>query len=159
MTKKIEAAAAALAAISLGGAVAFAAFTLLGPAMLPLRSGLAICAGIAAGLVGKAALDRADVSASTYSVATFKPRAIEAAEESVERTDVEETPLVLDDVLHAVGPDARVVRLFDASKMPSPAELKARVDRYLGQGASWAKSPDASQALVEALTELRRSLR
>lgn len=70
-----------------------------------------------------------------------------------------EDALILDDVLDAVGPDSRVVRLFDASAMPSPAELKARVDRYLGQDAAWARSPDASQALVDALTELRRSLR
>ena len=91
----------------------------------------------------------------------FEPVRLDSrsTEEPVELIAVQEAPLVLDDVLHAVAPDARVVRLFDPSAMPSPAELKARVDRYLGQGASWAKSPDASQALVDALTELRRSLR
>lgn len=64
--------------------------------------------------------------------------------------------LVLDDVLAQLGEGSRVVRLFDASGMPTPGQLRARIDRHLGQAAP--VSPDASAALHEALAELRRSL-
>lgn len=64
--------------------------------------------------------------------------------------------LVLDDVLADLGEDSRVVRLFDASAMPTPGQLRARIDRHLGQAA--VASTDASAALHEALAELRRSL-
>ena len=67
-------------------------------------------------------------------------------------------PLMLDDILSQIGPDARVVRLFDRKAMPTPAELKARIDSHLGQVPP-APLSDASQALSEALAQLRRSLR
>jgi hypothetical protein len=65
-----------------------------------------------------------------------------------------EEPLALDDILAELGPDSRVVRLFDPASMPSPAELSARIDRRRHPA-----SVDASEALHEALAELRRSLR
>lgn len=65
--------------------------------------------------------------------------------------------LVLDDVLAKLEDLSRVVRLFDASAMPSPGELKGRIDRHL-DGAS-SPPPDASQSLHDALSELRRNLR
>jgi hypothetical protein len=68
-------------------------------------------------------------------------------------------PLVLDDILAEIGPDARVVRLFDRKAMPTPGQLKSRIDRHLGQGSSDAAQSDASQALSDALAELKRSLR
>jgi hypothetical protein len=67
--------------------------------------------------------------------------------------------LLLDDVLAELGGDSRVVRLFDASAMPTPGQLQARIDRHLNRTESQAASPDASGALHEALAELRRSLR
>jgi hypothetical protein len=67
--------------------------------------------------------------------------------------------LVLDDILAEIGPDSRVVRLFDRSAMPTPAQLRSRIDRHRGQAAAAANAPDASQALSDALAELRRSLR
>lgn len=70
-----------------------------------------------------------------------------------------EEPLVLDDVLAALGPDSRVVRLFDPAAMPTPGQLNARIERHLETGAPPAPSQDASQALHDALSELRRSLR
>jgi hypothetical protein len=70
-----------------------------------------------------------------------------------------EEPLVLTDVLYELGSDSRVVRLFDPSKMPTPGQLKSRVDRHLEREAPPAAPSDASQALSEALAELRRSLR
>lgn len=67
--------------------------------------------------------------------------------------------LVLDDVLAKLEDLSRVVRLFDASAMPSPGELKSRIDRHLDGAAPSSPPPDASQALHDALSELRRNLR
>jgi hypothetical protein len=81
----------------------------------------------------------------------------------------EEAPLVLDDILAEIGPEARVVRLFDRRAMPAPeltpGQLQSRIADRLGNGAplsapfNMAEAPDASQALSAALAELRRSLR
>jgi len=69
-----------------------------------------------------------------------------------------EEPLVLDDILGELQPDARVVRLFDPAAMPTPGQISAHIDRHLA-GTSEATDPhDASQALHDALAELRRSL-
>lgn len=67
-------------------------------------------------------------------------------------------PLVLDDILAEIGPDSRVVRLFDRRSMPTPGQLQARIDGHLRQ-TSGSAVPDASEALSNALAELRRSLR
>jgi len=67
--------------------------------------------------------------------------------------------LVLDDVLANLEEDSRVVRLFDPSAMPTPCQLRARIDRHLGRTPHEATAPDASAALHEALAELRSSLR
>jgi len=67
-------------------------------------------------------------------------------------------PLVLDDILGDIGPDSRVVRLFDPSAVPTPGQLRTRIDRHLDEAASPAASADATQALFEALAQLRRSL-
>ena len=67
--------------------------------------------------------------------------------------------LVLDDVLAKLGDLSRVVRLFDAPAMPSPGELKGRIDRHLDGTSPSSPPPDASQALHDALSELRRNLR
>ena len=68
-----------------------------------------------------------------------------------------EEPLVLEDVLE-VEPDSRVIRMFDRTAMPTPGQLNDRIERHLEGGAPPAPQ-DASQALHEALAELRRSLR
>lgn len=85
-----------------------------------------------------------------------------------------EGPLDLDDILAEIGPDARVVRLFDRKAMPAaaatPAQLQARIAEHLGAERledeatpiappNLAGPSDASQALSAALAELRRSLR
>lgn len=66
--------------------------------------------------------------------------------------------LVLDDVLADLGDDSRVVRLFDPSAMPTAGELRVRIERHLDGSRDAAALPDASRALIDALTELRRSL-
>lgn len=70
----------------------------------------------------------------------------------------EETPaeeLVLDDVLEALGPESRVVRLFEAND--TAGEMQERIDRHLNSGPR--PVPDATQELHDALAALRRSLR
>ena len=71
---------------------------------------------------------------------------------------LEPEPLELDDVLAQLEPDSRVVQLFDRKAMPTPGQLQSRIEDHLGHRAP-ATQHDASQALSEALAELRRSLR
>ena len=95
-----------------------------------------------------------------FPVPTFPP--FEADELVLSAADrVHETledALELDDVLAEPAPDARVVRLFDPAAMPAPGPLKAGIERHLEEGKG-ATPPDASQALYDALNELRRSIR
>jgi hypothetical protein len=70
-----------------------------------------------------------------------------------------EEPLILDDILPELGPDSRVVSLFDPATIPTPAQLNESIERHFRRGTSPAGSQDASQALHDALAELRRSLR
>lgn len=67
-----------------------------------------------------------------------------------------EDELVLDDILAALDADSRVVRLFARDEMPTAGQLKDRIDRHLGGALPQA---DASQALNDALSDLRRSLK
>jgi hypothetical protein len=70
-----------------------------------------------------------------------------------------EEELVLNDILEKLGPQSRVVRLFDPAAMPTPAQLNDRIERHLRGGSRTAPPADASEALYQALDELRRSLR
>lgn len=70
-----------------------------------------------------------------------------------------EEELVLNDLVAKLAPDSRVVRLFDPAAMPTPAQLSARIERHLGATTLQAGPTDASEALYQALSELRRSLR
>lgn len=92
---------------------------------------------------------------------TFQPQELVLTAEMVHTapTPSDQEPLILDDILAELGPNSRVVRLFDRSAMPTPGDLKARIDDHLERGRLPGPAPDASQALSEALAELRRSLR
>jgi HAMP domain-containing protein len=70
-------------------------------------------------------------------------------------------PLWLDDILAKLSSDSdsRVVRLFDPAKMPTPGQLKSKIDDHLDQEATPQQHAEGVQALHEALAELRRSLR
>ena len=78
-----------------------------------------------------------------------------------------EAPLDLNDIFEEIGPDSRVVRLFDRRAMPAPTpgQLQSRIAEHMSDGTSRSAPPnlagpsDASKALSEALAELRRSLR
>jgi len=76
-----------------------------------------------------------------------------------DRVAAEAGPLELDDILAELGPDSRVVRLFDRKAMPTPGQLKAKIDSHLERGKPEPLQSDAAQALSDALAELRRSLR
>ncbi len=73
--------------------------------------------------------------------------------------------LLLEDMIEAPTPDSRVVRLFTTDAMPTPGQLKARIDRHLAGEPGpaiepvRAPLPDASDALYAALADLKRSLR
>lgn len=67
--------------------------------------------------------------------------------------------LLLDDPLLVPPADSRVVQLFADDRMPSAGQLKQRIDRHLAAGERPAASRDASDALTDALAELRRSMR
>ena len=135
-----------------------------------LRIGLAPAAASAAAAVilftGWKALGAVSSASPTFALAVFDPAPFPAAEEADElvltesdRLERHQQPdeLVLDDVLARLENFSRVVRLFDGSAMPTPGELASRIDRHLEAPAP--TPPDASQALHDALSELRRSLR
>ena len=67
--------------------------------------------------------------------------------------------LALDDILARLGENSRVVRLFDPAATPTPGQLNARIEHHLRRDSARAASQDASQALFDALTQLRASLR
>lgn len=75
----------------------------------------------------------------------------------------EDCALLLEDRLAEPEADSRVVHLFAALPMPTPGELRDRIDRHLA-GAQRVPPPgrpppDATQALFAALDDLKRSLR
>lgn len=70
----------------------------------------------------------------------------------------EDDGLLLDDVLAKLGPDSRVVRLFDVDAMPTPGQLSSRIEEHLERQPTPVQSEEAAQALQDALAELRRSI-
>jgi hypothetical protein len=147
------------------GAVAFAAVTASRslPGFAPASAiAFAAALGLAAFIACRHLLSLVDAEPPHFAVEPFDVAAIapipaSGADELV-LTDADRLDgdaLILDDVLAELGPDSRVVRLFDRAAMPTPGELGARIDHHLGGAAPL----DASQDLFEALTELRRSLR
>lgn len=80
----------------------------------------------------------------------------------------DEDELLLDDPLTDIGEDARVVRLF-ARQEPTPGELVARIEDFLGEESRRAPTrpdilparpiPDAGAALQAALANVRASLK
>ena len=175
LARRIETGVELLASALLGGAVAYAAFTFLRAGTPPLQPAL-LAAAIGAGafLLSSLAFRRRAATPTFRTPAFLLPELeISEAEELVlgdedrlapdelvlgeaDRLDTE--PLELDDVLAELEPNSRVVQLFDRRAMPTPGQLQSRIEDHLGHRA--ATTPhDASQALSDALAELRRSLR
>lgn len=89
-----------------------------------------------------------------------------ALDEPLLLTDVlEDDVLILDDSLARPDAGSRVVQLFATPRLPTPGQLKDRIDRHLASGTMHAvrefdgPASDASDALYAALNDLRRSLR
>jgi hypothetical protein len=177
--ERIEAAIDRLAAAILASAVAFAVFR-LGRAGVPQpQLGIAaVACAAAAYLVAVSILRRVAAERPRFEVPVFAiadPSFVEPEEllliDEVELvlTDADRLPgqrsaspaaeeLLLDDILAELGPDSRVVRLFDRAAMPTPAQLNARIAAHLRGDAAPPEPVDASEALHQALAELRRSL-
>jgi len=158
--------------VDLGGAIApalaagFAAFK-LAPSL-----GWPPAAAVAASAAGSFALGlwamrlvKPEMRTHVLSNFDVEPiRAIESEEPLLLDTLYEE-PLLLDDPLCEPATDSRVVQLFASPPLPTPGQLKARIDRHLATGTMHVvheyegPAPDAADALYAALADLRRSLR
>ena len=164
--QSIEKIADRAAAALLGLAVAYAAYRLLPPVAQPQRIALCSLGFMLAYLLSGYLLHRVEGDHQRFPLPDFAPaddlpqelpELLLTDEYRTEKPSGEE-PLLLDDVLGELKSDSRVVQLFDAARMPTPGQLDARIRRHLESGRSTA-APDASQALHEALAELRSSLR
>ena len=181
---RIETGADRLASILFGAAAGYAAYAGLRPLVsLPELVVCAAAAAIAAHLLCSRGLKAFASRGPRFKVRAFDLREIDELEpvdellltervaDELALTDEDrlqaseelvpeekDNLLVLDDVLAEIGPESRVVRLFDRKAMPTAGQLKTKIDDHLRQGSA-AAQPDASQALSDALAELRRSLR
>ena len=172
--ERIEAAVDCGAAVVLAAAVGFSVVKLFaGPQPIIF----AVVAAALAYLLGVRLLRRVTVERPHMEIPVFTIQALEIDEpeellltEQVELvlTDADRLhstqpiadELMLDDILTELQSDARVVRLFDPGAIPTPAELNVRIERHVrGEAAPDAAPADASDALYQALNELRRSLR
>lgn len=173
---RIETGAGRIASALFSGAVGYAAYALLSGSMVePQLGGYALAAAAAALLLCDWAVSRVSRGRSHFSLSVFDLREFSIfgsdelllnqringellltdADRLINPGAIEE--LMLDDVLGEISSDARVVHLFDCRAMPTPGELRSRIDNHIGAGS--AAPVDASQALSEALAELKRSLR
>ncbi|HWI87856.1 MAG TPA: hypothetical protein VNS11_01235 [Sphingomicrobium sp.] len=183
--ERIEAAVDHVAAAVLGGAIAYALYQLLGNrlALSQLLAGAAI-GGVLTYLLTARTLRGMQAQPQSFDFPVFRMADLELADmpellltdqaellltDEVELvlTDADrvkprrtaEEELVLNDILAKLGPDSRVVRLFDPAATPTPGQLQSRIDRYLSEETPASPDSDASKALYDALAELRRSLR
>lgn len=162
LAKRIEWTADGIAAALFGAAAAFPAWLLAQDRLPPPLQLLAPCLIFAlAAVLGRRGLRAVGSDPQNFELPAFEVRGIELADELLltdvlDRSAVDQ-PLLLDDILAELGPDARVVRLFDPAAMPTAGQLKARIDRHLDLAPPAPNVPDDSQALHEALAELRRS--
>jgi hypothetical protein len=156
-TERIEAVIDGAAAMLFAAAAAYAVMRAVG-APSPALAGAAF--GFLGAFMALRAIRPADL---TFAIAGFDvpPTPVSVLDELVlgdsDRLGANSSDeLVLDDVLTDPDPDSRVVRLFDPAAMPpdSPG-----FDRQFGGAIAVPTPPDASQALLEALTKLRHSLR
>jgi hypothetical protein len=163
--KNIQRAASA----SFGIAVGFAAYNWLSLFVAQPQLGAETGGAAAiAYLFASRLLNAVRPSARQMPVPVFDVRTIELAEpqelilgeDDVYRPAVQAAEtLELDDILAEIGPDSRIVRLFDPAAMPTPGQLKSRIDRHLDGAAAQSQSAEAAQALHDALAQLRQSVR
>lgn len=175
--ERIERAVDFGASASFAGAVGFSLLELLRDTVAqPSLSIAAGCSAIAAFLLSVGLLRRIAAKSPDFVMRTFQlpELGFEGLYELLLTQQVEllltdadrlkpqrstEEELVLNDILEKLGPQSRVVRLFDPAAMPTPAELNDRIERHLRASTPQAEVADASDALYQALNDLRRSLR
>ena len=127
-------------AVDIAAAAVFAAAVGFAAGAAALGAVPTIGAAVAASCVAFTVLRNVSIGDRTYDLPAFEPAPLEVGHKAADE-------LVLDDVLESAPPDARVIRLFDP---------RLESERVAPPNSS---QPDASQALTEALAELRRSLR
>lgn len=175
--ERVEKAVEFGASAVLSGAVGFSLFVLLRITLpQPFPAMAACCSAVSAFVLSFRLLRRVGAKPLGFEVRPFHLPELKFEEpdellltEQVELllTDADrlrpqrsvEEELVLNDILTKLGPQSRVVRLFDPSAMPTPAQLNERIERHLRGASPQAAPVDASEALYQALHELRRSLR
>ena len=155
--------------VELGGASAFAlgcayAALKLAPSLSMAPRAAMSLAGPAFFALGMLVMRTAPGRRSEHVLADFAIASIETDEllldTPIEKpllldTPIEDDVLLLEDPLPKPDPASRVVQLFASLPMPTPGQLKERIDRHLAKP----MPADASKALYAALDELRRSLR
>lgn len=166
--KNVDRAASALFGLACGYATNL---WFVGELSGPVVGAVTVAAAAFAYLLSTRALGAVHPQLPRFPVPIFDVREVEPM--SSERTDAAELlltdrvepadttgeePLLLDDILAEPGSNSRVVRLFDPSAMPRAGELRSRIDSHLDSEISAAQTHEASQALHDALAELRRSL-
>lgn len=156
-----------------GGGSAFVAAPLVDLHGLGLTSSgtatvAAAAAGLAGGLIGwflvRIVPGHPPATFAAFELAPVAPDFVDEEMDPFVAPAEAEEPLLLDDALVETDPDSRVVQLFAVSQAPTAGELQARIDRHLHHrpAASWdgpRAVPDATEALHNALDDLRRSLR
>lgn len=156
-----------LAAAIFGGAVGYATHAFLA---LPYSAAFGVIGFLSGGLLLRRTADTPHFILPDFAMPDFDEHSdelllTEEVKDELVLTEqcrvlqpVESESLILDDILAEIGPESRVVRLFDRKAMPTPGQMRSRIDSHLDHR----RSPpveDASQALSDALAELRRSLR
>ena len=158
--ERIESASERGASALFAGAIAYAAYMLLGTA--GLQPELGFVAGVLAYLPCSRLLAAAGRRSDGFALADFRAPDFGFAEPPEELllterlsqpellltervrqpelvlTDADRVgaaiPLVLDDILEEIAPDSRVVRLFDRKAMPTPGQLRSRITRHFEDG-------------------------
>lgn len=138
------------------------------PAVLAMAAGWAASAfGLPMAAVAAVGVIVLVLAVTFMRLAAGVPIAAEADFEPVPFEDAIEEfdELLLDDPLVGFEPNARVVQLFDRPE-PTPGEMVARIEDYLGDGRravapeeTEQRSVDAGAALHAALANIRASLR
>jgi hypothetical protein len=155
------------------GACAFAAYSYLSADFAQPQLGadtggaLALAYLLCSRTMRAIAPERQSFAQPVFALAELSPVEIDEESSELLLTETDRVPaeqgsdvLLLDDVLDAIGNDSRVVRLFDPAAMPTPGQLRSRIDRHIEKGAPTSRgAPDASHELHEALAKLRANLR
>lgn len=155
-----------LAPAALAGAAGWAVFKLglAQPATLLVGVAIFLAGVLVMRMIGR----EGEVATPSFEPAAFDEMAAEPDELLLDNPlidSAEADELLLDDPLTDIGDDARVVRLF-ARQEPTPGELVARIEDFLGDGTRRAAAraepvavPDAGAALHAALANVRASLK